>query len=144
MFRGWTSPEAVFGLLRELSRGRPCDFTGVAGYDMLEAENGVQWPHPEGSGSPAPERRLFGDGKFFHPRVAIRGRLRFVSKVPQGPHERGQGLTDLLGAILWNEMDSLHNHFPLIAQCPAKLALSVRQHRTRLCIDEKFRDTTLG
>jgi ferredoxin-nitrate reductase len=40
----WSSPEAVFRLLRELSRGRPCDITGIDGYAMLEAVGGIQWP----------------------------------------------------------------------------------------------------
>ena len=36
MFDRWSSPEAVFGLLKELSRGRPCDITGISDYRMLD------------------------------------------------------------------------------------------------------------
>jgi assimilatory nitrate reductase catalytic subunit len=44
MFRAWRSPEAVFQILKELSRGRPCDFSGIEGYAHLDAAGGVQWP----------------------------------------------------------------------------------------------------
>lgn len=66
LFDAWSSPEATFALLTELSRGRPCDFTGIAGYAHLDACGGIQWPHPDGSPPPARERRLFEDGRFFH------------------------------------------------------------------------------
>ena len=87
-FARWSSPEATFELLRELSRDRPCDFTGVRGYDHLEAEGGIQWPHREGDPPPATERRLFEDGRFFH----ADGRARFIvdepRDVPEAPDDR--------------------------------------------------------
>jgi assimilatory nitrate reductase catalytic subunit len=80
LFRRWSSPEAVFQILTELTRGQPCDITGIAGYDALEAARGVQWPLLEGqSAAPGDERRLFSDGRFFHPD----GRARFVFGEPQ-------------------------------------------------------------
>jgi assimilatory nitrate reductase catalytic subunit len=80
MFRRWTSPEAAFALLREVTRGQPCDITGIEGYEMLEAKRGVQWPLPAGASvAAASERRLFEDGRFFH---ADR-RARFVFGEPQ-------------------------------------------------------------
>ncbi|HXU70548.1 MAG TPA: nitrate reductase [Polyangia bacterium] len=80
MFQRWRTPEAVFAILRELSRGRPCDITGIEGYEMLAASGGVQWPHPEGAPSPPePERRLFGDGRFFH----ADGKARLLFDVPR-------------------------------------------------------------
>jgi assimilatory nitrate reductase catalytic subunit len=67
MFREWSSPEATFALLREVTRGQPCDITGVSGYAMIEELRGVQWPLPEGETVEASaERRLFDDGRFFH------------------------------------------------------------------------------
>ena len=45
-FARWASPEATFQLLKELSRGRPCDFTGIRDYAHIEAEGGIQWPYP--------------------------------------------------------------------------------------------------
>jgi anaerobic selenocysteine-containing dehydrogenase len=80
LFRRWTSPEAVFHLMRELSRGQPCDITGIRGYADLVRLGGVQWPWPEGAHSdPEPERRLFEDGHFHHPD----GRARFVFEQPR-------------------------------------------------------------
>jgi assimilatory nitrate reductase catalytic subunit len=78
-FRRWSSPEAVFAILSELSAGRPCDFSALRDYATLEARGGVQWPCT----SPAPEveveRRLFADGRFYHPD----GRARFVYADPE-------------------------------------------------------------
>jgi assimilatory nitrate reductase catalytic subunit len=56
MFRRWSSPEAVFRLLAEVTRGQPCDITGLAGkdYDAVEDKRGVQWPVPEGTTSRRP------------------------------------------------------------------------------------------
>ena len=42
-------PEAVFQILKELSRGQPCDITGIADYRMLDERGGIQWPLPEGA-----------------------------------------------------------------------------------------------
>jgi assimilatory nitrate reductase catalytic subunit len=73
-FAAWTGPESAFEILKALSAGRPCDFSGVDGYRMLDADGGVQWPHPAGAAAPARERRLFADGRFFTPD----GRARLV------------------------------------------------------------------
>jgi assimilatory nitrate reductase catalytic subunit len=78
MFRRWTSPEAVFQILKELSRGQPCDITGIADYRQLDEQGGIQWPYPAGSGDPAPQRRLFADGRFYHPD----GRAKFLFEEP--------------------------------------------------------------
>jgi assimilatory nitrate reductase catalytic subunit len=65
MFRAWSSPEAVFQLLKRLSRGRPCDFSGVDDYVVIDRQGGIQWPLPEGATLESNERRLFEDGQFF-------------------------------------------------------------------------------
>jgi len=65
MFRAWSSPEAVFQLLKRLSRGRPCDFSGVDDYVAIDRQGGIQWPLPEGATLESNERRLFEDGQFF-------------------------------------------------------------------------------
>jgi assimilatory nitrate reductase catalytic subunit len=71
MFTRWSSPAAAFGLMRELSRGQPCDFTGIRDYDHIEASGGLQWPLTEADArvnpTPTTERRLFADGRFFTP-----------------------------------------------------------------------------
>lgn len=84
LFTQWKDPESTFQLLKELSRGQPCDFTGVRDYAHLEASRGVQWPFTESDGavetemSPR-ERRLFTDGRFF----TADGRARFFFEPPR-------------------------------------------------------------
>lgn len=88
MFQGWTSPEAVFHLLKELSRGQPCDITGITDYQMLDERSGIQWPYPKDGADPAPQRRLFADGKFHH----SDGKAKFIFDqpvpLPEPPSER--------------------------------------------------------
>lgn len=84
LFSSWSSPEAVFGLLARLSEGRPCDITGIDGYGMVDELGGVQWPFPAGSTATAgSQRRLFADGRFFHPD----GRARFCFGAPRPVRE---------------------------------------------------------
>lgn len=78
MFAAWTDPEAVFGLLQELTRGQPCDISGIDGYRMLDESGGVQWPCPQGT-APGGSRRLFTDGRYFHPD----GKARFLFEEPR-------------------------------------------------------------
>jgi assimilatory nitrate reductase catalytic subunit len=88
LFHRWTRPEDVFQSLKELSRGQPCDITGIADYRMLEEHGGIQWPCPEGTTEPEPQRRLFADGRFYHPD----GRARFLfeqpAAMPEAPNEK--------------------------------------------------------
>jgi anaerobic selenocysteine-containing dehydrogenase len=87
LFAEWTTPEAVFQILKRVSRGQPCDIGGIADYAMLDAAGGIQWPFPargEGEGeregmAPATERRLFSDGTFFH----RDGRARLIFDTPR-------------------------------------------------------------
>jgi assimilatory nitrate reductase catalytic subunit len=91
MFRAWRTPEAAFQILKELSRGQPCDMTGIRDYAMIDASGGIQWPWSEGNQSrpdtsgaaflskPYVERRLFEDGCFFTPDR----RARFVFEEPR-------------------------------------------------------------
>ncbi len=84
LFRDWSSPEATFRIMRELSRGRPYDFTGIEGYAQLESSGGIQWPFAERDDTGAPsrgdrERRLFADGRFF----TADGRARFFFDPPR-------------------------------------------------------------
>jgi assimilatory nitrate reductase catalytic subunit len=83
LFRGWSSPAAVFAIMQRLSEGQPCDITGIDGYDELDRRGGVQWPCPAGAGEAerATERRLFEDGRYFHGD----GRARFVVGEPVPP-----------------------------------------------------------
>ncbi len=94
MFRRWSTPAAAFQILKELSRGQPCDFTGIRDFAQLDEAGGMQWPcpisildsrfsnvepaYPSGNAVGAiekrkskiensRERRLFADGRFFTP-----------------------------------------------------------------------------
>ncbi len=80
LFDEWTSPEAVFRVLRELSADTPCDITGIEGYQDLDERRGVQWPCPSGSAvGVGDERRLFEDGRFH----SEDGRARFLWEEPK-------------------------------------------------------------
>jgi assimilatory nitrate reductase catalytic subunit len=80
-FQSWRSPEEAFQLLKELSRGQPCDVTGIRDYRMIDECGGVQWPWADKDGNSAPpiERRLFEDGHFFTPDR----RARFIFDAPR-------------------------------------------------------------
>lgn len=88
VFSRWTSPAAVFEILKHLSRGQPCDITGVTDYAMVDRRGGVQWPCPEGRTEPERERRLFADGRFYH----ADGRAKFIfdqpSPMPEAPSKQ--------------------------------------------------------
>jgi anaerobic selenocysteine-containing dehydrogenase len=106
MFEHWSSPEAVFQILKRLSADQPCDITGIDDYHMLDELGGIQWPFVEGRGArvegretnsdtapaglpdpqpstlaphPSSQRRLFENGRFFHPD----GRAKFLFEDPR-------------------------------------------------------------
>jgi assimilatory nitrate reductase catalytic subunit len=80
MLRHFESPEHTFQLMKRLSRGQPCDITGIKDYAMLDDRRGIQWPLPEGEDvAPQAERRLFEDGRFFHPD----GRAKLLFEAPR-------------------------------------------------------------
>ncbi len=58
----WSTPEAAFEAWKGMSKGRPCDYSGMS-YEKLSVGSGIQWPcnqeNPDG------KERLFGDGVFF-------------------------------------------------------------------------------
>jgi anaerobic selenocysteine-containing dehydrogenase len=63
VFRRWTSPEAVFQILKEVTRGQPCDITGIENYQMIEAAGGIQWPYPDQSNERERARTSGNDGQ---------------------------------------------------------------------------------
>ena len=81
MFDRWISPEAIFQILKRLSSGQPCDFSGIADTRQIDAAGGIQWPYRPGGEDKGTERRLFADGRFFH----ADGRARFIFEEPR-PH----------------------------------------------------------
>jgi len=89
MLRAFESPEHTFQLMKKLSRGMPCDITGIDDYQMLEDRRGIQWPLPEGQDvAPQSERRLFEDGKFFHPDGLARLLFEAPRPLPEPTDER--------------------------------------------------------
>ncbi len=53
--------EGAFNEMRELSKGRMLDYSGLS-YEMIEQQRGVQWPCKEGDETGT--QRLYTDGKF--------------------------------------------------------------------------------
>jgi assimilatory nitrate reductase catalytic subunit len=66
-FKEWSDPEAAFRILRDLTKDRPCDITGIRGYDHLDEAGGIQWPYPGDECPAGQERRLFEDGCYYTP-----------------------------------------------------------------------------
>jgi assimilatory nitrate reductase catalytic subunit len=107
LLQEWRTPEAVFELLKRLSRGRPCDITGIDGYRAIDALGGIQWPFPqamreavldsapgaslemlsESRAAEIRERRLFADGRFH----TVDGRAIFHYSSPQPVPEPTDG-----------------------------------------------------
>ncbi|MCW1883341.1 molybdopterin-dependent oxidoreductase [Luteolibacter flavescens] len=85
LFARWTDPEAAFHFLRDLTKDRPCDITGVEGYEMIDRLGGIQWPYPATNPPSGNERRLFEDGKFFT--SSGRAKLLFSppAELPEAP-----------------------------------------------------------
>ena len=75
----WETPEQCFDMLRDISRGKPCDFSGVK-WDELDNSKGRQWPYPEGREAEFADdqRRLYEDGVFFTPN----GKANFIFEEP--------------------------------------------------------------
>ena len=78
LFKDWETPEDVFGILKKVSKGQPCDITGIRDYQMLDNLGGIQWPFKEGASLNGNERRLFSDGHYYHPD----GKAKFLFEEP--------------------------------------------------------------
>jgi assimilatory nitrate reductase catalytic subunit len=84
LFKRWTSAEAAFDLLKEVTRNQPCDITGIENYAMIERNGGIQWPCTiSDAENLAQERRLFEDGKFFTPDDRARFIFEATQEVPE-------------------------------------------------------------
>ncbi|WP_415339220.1 nitrate reductase [Clostridium perfringens] len=82
----WRTPEDAFKLLRECSKGMPCDITGVT-YERLRDSKGIQWPCREGEELEADERRLFEDGKYYTPSGKAKFIFEDVTENPNATNE---------------------------------------------------------
>ena len=70
--KGFESAKDCFYTMQRCAKGMPCDFSGVT-WEALEGSHGIQWPFREGDVLEEDERRLYEDGKFYHPD----GKLKF-------------------------------------------------------------------
>jgi anaerobic selenocysteine-containing dehydrogenase len=133
MFRDWTSPEAVFQILKRLSAGRPCDFTGIDGYRNLDEAGGVQWPYPAQSPPIENQRRLFADGQFYHPD----GRAKFLFEDPRPmpePPNADYPLLLLTGrgtAVQWHTQTRTAKSDVLRKLAPERLYVEINPHDAR-------------
>jgi anaerobic selenocysteine-containing dehydrogenase len=57
----WSTPQECFDAFREVTRGRPCDYSGLS-YDRLRGAGGIQWPCTESA--PGGTERLYTDHRF--------------------------------------------------------------------------------
>ncbi|MDW0109841.1 molybdopterin-dependent oxidoreductase [Sporosarcina aquimarina] len=58
---GYNTPEECFEEFKVISKGRPCDMSGIT-YERLEKENGLRWPVPDDQSNGTP--RLYSDFNF--------------------------------------------------------------------------------
>ena len=87
MFQQWATPESVFQILKRLTKGQPCDITGIEDYNMLDEMEGIQWPCADLGSSYAVrdrllesnQRRLYEEGRFYH----SDGRAKFLFEEPR-------------------------------------------------------------
>jgi ferredoxin-nitrate reductase len=57
----WSTPTEVFDAWAQVSRGRPCDYSGLT-HDRLRTTEGIQWPVT--AATPGGTARLYTDGVF--------------------------------------------------------------------------------
>jgi predicted molibdopterin-dependent oxidoreductase YjgC len=57
----WSRPEECFEAFKEMTRGRPCDYSGLS-YEKLEGSGGIQWPCNDEA--PDGTERLYADHVF--------------------------------------------------------------------------------
>jgi assimilatory nitrate reductase catalytic subunit len=133
LFRGWTSPEAVFQLLKPLTASQPCDISGIRDYRHLDEAGGIQWPYRSGAPDNAVERRLFKDGRFYHGN----GKAKFVFEAPRTlpePANARYPLTLLTGrssAAAWHTQTRTSKSEVLRKLAPQHAYVEVNPHDAR-------------
>ncbi len=120
LFARWRRPEDVFRFLVTTTKGRPCDITGIEGYDALRESEGIQWPFPDHDRDEGVHRRLFTDGRFFNPDGRARILFSDIEEVPEPVDERYPFvlLTGRGTAVQWHtqtrtgKVPELRRHYP--------------------------------
>ena len=133
MFRRWTTPANVFQILQELSRGMPCDFSGISGYAELDERGGVQWPCPSADPPQEAERRLFADGRFFHADGKAKFLFDLSGTMPEQPDEAFPLLllTGRGTASQWHTQTRTSKSPTLRKLYPAEAYLEINPHDAR-------------
>jgi assimilatory nitrate reductase catalytic subunit len=133
MFADWVDPEAVFQILKKLSKGRPCDITGITDYRMLDEARGIQWPCPEGMEEVATHRRLFEDGAFYHPDR----KARFLFEAPRAMAEEPSDAYPFLlntgrGSVAqWHTQTRTSKSAVLRSLAPQQIYVEINPHDAR-------------
>lgn len=129
----WENPEDVFQSMKELSRGQPCDFTGIDDYQMLDERNGIQWPFPQGCQDESVERRLFADGRFYHDDGRARLLFEEPRDMPEPPSARYPYvlLTGRGTASQWHTQTRTSKSAVLRCLYPPQLYAEINPHDAR-------------
>jgi len=88
LFQKWESPQGVFQILKRISRGQPCDITGIKDYSMIDESGGIQWPFREGDQMKDRERRLLEDNQYYHPDKKARFIFEEIKDKPEPVSEK--------------------------------------------------------
>lgn len=87
MLDDWKTPKQAFEMIKKLSKGMPCDITGID-YDMLIGSDGIQWPFRKEDKLEDDCRRLYEDNKFF----TSSGKAKFIyedaAEYPEIPNDK--------------------------------------------------------
>jgi anaerobic selenocysteine-containing dehydrogenase len=133
MFDRWSSPQATFKILQQLSAGQPCDITGIGDYDSITEAGGVQWPFPADKPDNQQERRLFADGRFYHDD----GRAKFLYEAPRPlPEPANERYPNLLltgrgTAVQWHTQTRTSKSSVLQKLYPAEIYVELNPHDAR-------------
>ncbi|MGL5933491.1 MAG: molybdopterin oxidoreductase family protein [Cetobacterium sp.] len=81
LLNGWETPELVFNKMKAVTKGTPCDMTGVS-YKLLEEGYGVQWPFREGEVLVDHERRLYENNEYYTPSKKVKFMFEDITENP--------------------------------------------------------------
>ncbi len=132
LFAEWASPQAVFQILKRLSAGQPCDFSGIHDYRHLDECGGIQWPFTS-INAPATERRLFADGRFYHADT----KAKFIFEAPREVPEKTDAdfpfvlLTGRGSSAQWHTLTRTNKSEILKSLAPANLQVEMHPDDAR-------------
>lgn len=106
----WKTPKDAFNLLRAISKGMPCEFTGMD-YDALKGSHGIQWPFKSGDILKDDNRRLFEDEVFYNSDKKGNFLFQNVESYPEVPDTQYPYIlmTGRGGVGLWHTLTRTRN-----------------------------------